>query len=766
MDFCKRYAFILGYFLIVVICFGAFIALKLKTETDYQNALVRYQTSQQLDAEKAAKSLEQNFRQIYQNLRTISFLDSVKNIERHGENLSEDGRQSIQQIYNNLKSNIAVSEVYIVPVDLDPDKIDPVTQKNQEPILMFDEIVLPGQKKQEKTHEEGGEEEIEIEEYRLFKEQMSWLKEHYPNNGSINGMEIPLISGKEVITCDNEDYKKSKNDADRTGIIFSVPFFAPNGTLKGTISAILRNNVIKDLLPSKNAALINQSYHYINYAHEQGQAKLSEEAVQKGAVDSSLFFSQFLKINTMDPFSHWGLWFGEPDTAFLESPDAVAVKQFERFGYFTILFLALILFGVLRVIQKNFTFLTQKGIEIEQKLASRTEEVHQLAEEREKQQHMVELEKRKAQEELADTINREIGRVVEAAAAGDFSQRVSERGKEGFILNLIVGINKISQTAEGGLQKVIDTLGSLSLGDLRQRMDGTFFGMFKEIQDALNNTIQQMQDMVEKIQQSSSTVNNSAREILNMEKNLLRNATNQTTSLEETKNSLKQLTEFVAQSLKSVEEVTTLSKKSHQYALGGGKVVKDVIDTMHKIEYSSQKISDFVNMIDEIAFQTNLLALNASVEAARAGESGKGFAVVADEVRSLASRSSQASKQIRDLIEESSTQVSKGSTFVEQAGKSLDEIVDATHSVNSFMSNINDVTSSQHESIQTVNKLMECMESDISKSCGLIEQSTNTSHILVDQGGELNELIAFFKFETVQKTSFSPIPGKEGILLN
>jgi len=147
----------------------------------------------------------------------------VKKIDRHGANLNDDARMSIQQIYNNLASNVAVSEVYIVPVDLDPEKIDPVTGKLEEPILMFDELITASTRRGVVDHDEKGPtsvveaeqvEEVEIYEYRQFQEQMVWFRQHYPNVDTIDGMKGPFINGSEVITCDNSVFDTTKVNAE------------------------------------------------------------------------------------------------------------------------------------------------------------------------------------------------------------------------------------------------------------------------------------------------------------------------------------------------------------------------------------------------------------------------------------------------------------------------------------------------------------------------------------------------------------------------
>jgi methyl-accepting chemotaxis protein len=173
-------------------------------------------------------------------------------------------------------------------------------------------------------------------------------------------------------------------------------------------------------------------------------------------------------------------------------------------------------------------------------------------------------------------------------------------------------------------------------------------------------------------------------------------------------------------------------------------VVNNAITAMGRIEQSSQKIEDIVGMIDEIAFQTNLLALNAAVEAARAGDAGKGFAVVAQEVRNLAQRSAQASKEIKTLIVESSTQVRGGAELVKGAGKTLEDILGSVKRVADIVAEIAAASSEQAAGIDQVNAAVTQMDEMTQQNAALVEESAAAAHSLEDQSRELNRLIGFF----------------------
>lgn len=306
-------------------------------------ALESYRAKSLEEAERVSAGIETALKQIYQNLRTVSMLPSVRSIDRHGITLSSDARTSIHQIYNNLASNVAISEVYIVPADFDPDRVDPATGEGEVPILMFDELITAfprdhAQHGDDQPHTHGvvvsPEEEVETFEYRQFKNTMSWIKQHHPNVGTIRGMNVPFISGQEVITCDNTEFNRTKLDADRQGVIFSVPFFDPFGNFKGTVSAIVRSNALKRLLTDSDFAIVNTANSYAAKASPEGQQNLSSYWIRRGEADPSLLFSRVLPINVNDDIGAWQFWVGHPNDQFLRSAEVVTLRNFRYAGLF------------------------------------------------------------------------------------------------------------------------------------------------------------------------------------------------------------------------------------------------------------------------------------------------------------------------------------------------------------------------------------------------------------------------------------------------
>jgi methyl-accepting chemotaxis protein len=191
----------------------------------------------------------------------------------------------------------------------------------------------------------------------------------------------------------------------------------------------------------------------------------------------------------------------------------------------------------------------------------------------------------------------------------------------------------------------------------------------------------------------------------------------------------------------------------------GGEVAVQAVDAMSRIEQSSQKVSDIVGVIDEIAFQTNLLALNAAVEAARAGEAGKGFAVVASEVRTLAGRSSSASREIKELIRQSSEEVQSGSQLVHEAGNALQEIVTSVKEVSKLVSEIAHASAEQTAGIEEINAAVSQMDETTQQNAALVEENTAAAQSMVDQAQALNALVSFFRIDDAQQVTPAAKPA-------
>jgi methyl-accepting chemotaxis protein len=208
---------------------------------------------------------------------------------------------------------------------------------------------------------------------------------------------------------------------------------------------------------------------------------------------------------------------------------------------------------------------------------------------------------------------------------------------------------------------------------------------------------------------------------------------------------MEQLTSIVRNNADSAQQANQLSTNARSKAEHGGEVVNRAVAAMNAIHGASNKISEIIGVIDDIAFQTNLLALNASVEAARAGEQGRGFAVVATEVRNLAGRSATAAKEIKELIKDSGDKVQLGAELVNASGETLQEIVTAVKQVGDIIAEIAAASAEQTAGIDQVNQAITSMDEMTQQNAALAEQASAASSSMSDKASEVNRLVASFR---------------------
>ena len=264
-------------------------------------------------------------------------------------------------------------------------------------------------------------------------------------------------------------------------------------------------------------------------------------------------------------------------------------------------------------------------------------------------------------------------------------------------------------------------------------------------------SLQVMQDSLRKIvadiKASVDLIDNSSKEIAQGNTDLSSRTEEQAASLEETAASMEELTSTVKQNAENARQANQLARSASEIALKGGAVVGEVVGTMSSINESSRKIVDIISVIDGIAFQTNILALNAAVEAARAGEQGRGFAVVAAEVRNLAQRSAAAAKEIKALIGSSVEKVEDGTKLVDNAGKTMEEIVNAVKRVTDIMAEISAASNEQSTGIEQINQAITQMDEVTQSNAALVEEAAAAAESLEDEAQHLSQSVSVFKLD-------------------
>lgn len=342
-------------------------------------------------------------------------------------------------------------------------------------------------------------------------------------------------------------------------------------------------------------------------------------------------------------------------------------------------------------------------------------------------------------------INAQVQALADAAAAGDFSVRGDEASFDHEFRRMIQGLNRVMAVSDVALGEVSRVLRAIAEGDLTQRVEGEFAGVFARMQADANASTESLASVVAGIQAAVMHINTAAGEIAAGNQDLSRRTEGQAANLEETAASMEELTSTVKQNAGSAQQANQLASSAALVAGKGGEQIRDVISTMEGISDSSRKVGEIISVIDGIAFQTNILALNAAVEAARAGEQGRGFAVVASEVRTLAQRSAAAAKEIKDLITDSITRVDSGAQLVHAAGGTMAEIVTSVRRVNDIMAEISAASSEQSMGIEQVNQTIIHLDETTQQNAALVEEATAAAGALEDQAKQLAETIGRFR---------------------
>ncbi|HCO7565389.1 TPA: methyl-accepting chemotaxis protein [Escherichia fergusonii] len=301
------------------------------------------------------------------------------------------------------------------------------------------------------------------------------------------------------------------------------------------------------------------------------------------------------------------------------------------------------------------------------------------------------------------------------------------------------------------MNRLVDSIRHIAGGDLVKPIDVDGDNEVGQLADSLRHMQSELVRTVGDVRNGADAIYSGASEIAMGNNDLSSRTEQQAASLEETAASMEQLTATVKQNAENARQASHLALSASETAQRGGKVVDNVVQTMRDISTSSQKIADIISVIDGIAFQTNILALNAAVEAARAGEQGRGFAVVAGEVRTLASRSAQAAREIKSLIEDSVSRVDTGSTLVESAGETMAEIVNAVTRVTDIMGEIASASDEQSRGIDQVGLAVAEMDRVTQQNAALVEESAAAAAALEEQASRLNEAVAVFRIHHEQQ---------------
>ncbi|MFC0338234.1 methyl-accepting chemotaxis sensory transducer with TarH sensor [Kushneria avicenniae] len=304
----------------------------------------------------------------------------------------------------------------------------------------------------------------------------------------------------------------------------------------------------------------------------------------------------------------------------------------------------------------------------------------------------------------------------------------------------------------------------IAQGNLANRIEVKGQDEFAGLLRNLSDMQKQLGHIVSDVRNNAEAVGSASSDIASGNDNLSRRTQEQAASLEETAASMEEITSTVRQNADNAAQASQLAQSVRHKARDGSQVVERTTLAMEEISASSRKIAEIVGLIDSIAFQTNLLALNAAVEAARAGEQGRGFAVVASEVRTLSSRSADAARDIKALVNDSVEKVNNGAELVNHSGRTLEEIVTGINNMAEIVTEIASASHEQTSGIEQINQAISQMDSVTQQNAALVEEAAAASRAMEHSAQTLKEQVAYFRVMSDTRSASVPEPLKRPVL--
>ncbi len=295
------------------------------------------------------------------------------------------------------------------------------------------------------------------------------------------------------------------------------------------------------------------------------------------------------------------------------------------------------------------------------------------------------------------------------------------------------------------LQRAVELCEHIAKGDLTSQIESRGKNEIGRLYSAMHDMQGKLQTMVGTLSQSSTAVAASSRQIAGGSQDLASRTEQQAAALQQTAASMDEISSIVRQNADTAAQAERLTQDASRKAAHGKQESEQTSVLMRELEASSQKVNEIIQVIDSIAFQTNILALNASVEAARAGEHGRGFAVVASEVRSLATKTSNSSKEIRTMIEDIASRIAQGADQALKNGESMDDINQAIVRVNDMMQELALAAKEQESGISQISTAIAEMDSATQENVSLVEETSTASASLQDEASRLADLVAAFR---------------------
>lgn len=344
-------------------------------------------------------------------------------------------------------------------------------------------------------------------------------------------------------------------------------------------------------------------------------------------------------------------------------------------------------------------------------------------------------------------VENEVAGIVDAAAEGDFSQSINEDDKQGFYLKLAQGINTVMSTTDTSINDVVRVLRSLSTGDLTNKVEEEYSGVFSQLKDDVNTTVDKLTEIIGNIYSTSEVSAETSVEVNETSKQLGDGSSQQAASLEEISSAMEEMSANIRQSADNASQTESIAEQAAKDAEESGQTVLQAVDAM-------KSIAEKISIIEEIARQTNLLALNAAIEAARAGEHGKGFAVVASEVRKLAERSQQAAGEIGELS-------SRTVDVAEQAGEKLSHLVPDIQKTAELVQEISVAAREQDTGSDEINRGLQQLDSVVQQAAASAEELAASAQELSGLVEQQREAVSFFTLDENATSQLSKVERRD-----
>jgi methyl-accepting chemotaxis protein len=319
----------------------------------------------------------------------------------------------------------------------------------------------------------------------------------------------------------------------------------------------------------------------------------------------------------------------------------------------------------------------------------------------------------------------------------------------------------LSKSVSGPVKKGLAFAELIAQGNFLERIDLDQKDELGQLGKALNTSADNLEKLISEIIMASQNLVRAVEEIASGNENLSQRTSEQASSLEEIAATVEEANASTRQNAGNAGEANTLAETSSRLAVEGGHIVENAVLSIGEINKSSKKISEIINMINEIAFQTNLLALNAAVEAARAGDQGRGFAVVAGEVRNLAQRSAGAAKEIGSLIKDSISKIDEGTDLVNKSGDALKEIILSAGQVKNIIAEIAASSDEQSRGIDQITTAVNEMDTMTQQNAALVEETAAASEEMSNQAQELLSMVQEFKIRESLTSGTQVVKRKE-----